>query len=171
MLQLREWMEAVEVDAVRDDIDSGKFAAAAFLAQPVEGAFKLLLGKLRVDHDPVGALEGRCILFVDDLAVERDVTDDFEPVPIGSENIQIMGKAPDVVQDEHQRGIDLLDHSLGLERREDVAAFRIGRINRQTAIADRFAGIADAEIVNLMTVREPPHDVVHHPRQTGAVAC
>src|SRR5262249_3720173 len=51
----------------------------------------------------------------------------------------------------------------------DVATFRIGRMNRQTAITNRFAGIADAQIVNLVTIREPPHDAVHHPRQTGAV--
>ena len=69
-------METVAVDAVRDDIDGGKFASAALRAQPVKSAFELLVGKLRVDHDPVGLLERRGILFIRDPAVERDVTGD-----------------------------------------------------------------------------------------------
>src|SRR5882757_736563 len=162
-------METFAVDAVRDDIDGGKFASAPFLTQPVKSAFELLAGKLRVDHDPVGLFERRGLLFFGDPAVQRDVTGDLQPVTIWSENVQIMRKAPDVVQNENQRGIDLFDQSLRLVGREHVTALRIGRMNRQAAIADGFAGIADAQIMNLMTIREPPHDVMHHPRQTGAV--
>src|SRR3954453_23117164 len=161
-------METVAVDAVRDDLDGGKFAAA-FLAQPAESAFKLGSGKLRVGDDAVGVSGRGRILFVGDLAVQRDVTDDLQAVPTGPENAEILAEGPDVLVNENQRGIDLCNKSFRLESRKHVAAFGIGRIDRETAIVDGFAGVADGEIVDLMTIREPPHDVLHHPRQTGAV--
>src|SRR4029077_2210120 len=157
-------MEAVQVDAVRNDVDGGKFASAPFRTQPVEGAFELAAGKLGVDHDPIGLFEGRSLIFFRDPAVQRDVADDLQAVPIWSENPQIMVEAPDVVQDEDKVGVDLSNQSLRLERREDVAAFRIGGIDRQAAITNYLAGIADAKIMDLMAIREPPHDAVHHPR-------
>src|SRR5436189_7353 len=80
-----------------------------------------------------------------------------------------MLEVPDVVEDKNKVGVDLFDQFLRLERRKGVAALQIGRMKRQAAIADRLAGIADTEIVNLMATAEPPHDAVHYPRQTGAV--
>ena len=162
-------METVPVDAMRDDIDGGKFAPAPFLTQPGKSAFNLFPGKLRVDDDPVGVFERRRILFFRDLAVHRDATDDLQPIPIRPKNSQIMAEVPDVLENENNRGIDLFNQSLRLESRENIAAFQIGRMNCQTAIADRFAGVADAQIVNLVTIREPRHDAVHHPRQTVAL--
>src|SRR3954468_9244495 len=144
-------METVAVDAVRDDLDGGKFAAA-FLAQPAESGFKLVSGKLRVGDDAVGVLERGRILFVADLAVQRDVTDDLQAVPTGPENEEILAEGPDVMVNENQRGIDLFNQSFRLESRKNVAAFRIGRIDREAAIVDGFAGVADGEIVDLMAI-------------------
>src|SRR6185295_3449114 len=119
-------METVAVDPVRDDVDGGKFAASV-RAQPSKSALELAAGELREDHEAVGAFERRRILLVRDPAVERDAADDLQPVPIRSENVQVMLEAPDVLRNENNGGVDLFDHPLRLERRKDVAAFRIGR--------------------------------------------
>src|SRR5262249_30651064 len=137
--------------------------------QSAESAFKLFAGKLRIDDHPIRVFERRRIRLVRDLAVQWDATDDLQPIPIRPQYPQIIVEAPDIVKNEDKRGTDLFNQLLRLKGREAVPAFRIGRMNRQTAIADRSAGIADAQIVNLMPVREPPHYGVHHPGQTGAV--
>ena len=157
-------MEAAAVDAMRDDVDSGKGALAPLRAQAVEGVFKLPAGKIGVDDHPIGLLERGCIVLVADPAVERDVAGDLQTIAKRAERAQIMVEVPDILQNEDERRVDLLDHAAGLKGGKDIAAMRIGRVNGQAAIADRLAGIADAEIVDFVTVGEPPHDAVHHPR-------
>src|SRR5215207_6274416 len=166
--QFWERVKAIPIDPMRDDGHCREIALALFLAQPAKGPFELRSGELRVDDDAVGLFERRRVLFVSYLAVQWDVADDLQPVSVWTEDTKVILEHPDIVQDKDQVGVNLLDQALGLEGREDIPAFRIGRMDRQTAIAHRLAGVADAEKVNLMAIGEPPHDRVHHPRQTGA---
>ena len=154
--EFRELMEVRQIDAVRNDIDGGQPTVGPVRAQPAERAFKLRSGKRRVDDDPVGLFERGGVALMDDVAVERNVAGDFQPIAIRPKHPQIMLEAPDVVQDENQRGIDLFDQPCGLIRRKDITASRIGRIDGQAAIPDDLAGIADAEIVNFVAIRERP---------------
>src|SRR5262245_26763481 len=143
-------METILVDTVRNDIDQWKLTAAPFLAQPAEGALNFFPGKLGADDDPVGVFERCRIALVHDLAIQRDAADALQPIPIRSKNSQIMAEAPDVLENENQRGVDLVNQSLRLEGGENIAAFQIGRMDRQTAVTDRFTGVADTQIVNLV---------------------
>src|SRR5262245_40064286 len=161
-------MEAIPVDSVRNDVDGRKSDRISFPAQPAEGGFKLIPGKLRVDDDPIRTFKGRDIVLIYDPAVERDIADDLQPVALRPKDSQIVGEIPDVVENKNEIGIDLFNQCLRVESRKDIAAFQIGRMKRQTTIADGFPRKADTQIVNLMAVREPPHDAVHHPRQSGA---
>src|SRR5437660_1622085 len=161
-------MKAAAVDTVRDHFDERKFAAL-LRTEPGERAFELFAGKLRIDDDTICAFERPRVVLVGNFSVERDVADDLQPLSVRTESPQVMAEVPDVVQDKNEFGIDLLNQAFGLKRRMNVAAVQIGRINCQTAIADRFPRIADAEIVNLMGVREPPQDTVHHAGQAGAL--
>ena len=165
LLQLREGMEAIPIDAVRNDVDRREVAIGLLLTQSAEGSFELRAGEVGVGDDSVRLRERRSVLFVRDPAVQRNAGDDLQAVPIRAEEAQVVVEHPDVVHDEDQRRSNLLDQPLGLEGREDVAALRIGGIDGQAAVADDLAGVADAEEVDLVPVRQPSHDARHHPRQ------
>jgi len=64
--------------------------------------------------------------------------------------------------------MNLFNQPGGLECGEHVAALRIGGVDSQAAIADDFAAISNAEIVNFMPASQTPQDAVHHSRQARA---
>ena len=140
---------------MRNDVHRGKVTRRFFFTQPAEGSFELGTGELRVGDDPVRLFERRGVLGADDRPVEGDVGDDLQSVPMRAEEAQVVLEEPEVVQDENDVGVDVVDEPPGLERREDVAAFRVGRVDRQAAIANDLARVADPEIVNLVPVRQP----------------
>src|SRR5438477_10350113 len=109
-------MKAAAVDAVRNDFDARKFAPVLFRAEPVERAFEFLAGKIRVDHNTIGAFERRRVVFVGDSTVEREVADDLQPAAIRAKGPQVMREVPDVVQDEDNVSVDPLEQRLRLTR-------------------------------------------------------
>src|SRR5205823_10251526 len=72
LLQLREGIEAIPIDAVRNDVDRREVAIGLLLTQSAEGSFELLAGELGVSDDSVRLRERRGLLFVRDPAVQRN---------------------------------------------------------------------------------------------------
>jgi hypothetical protein len=163
-------MEERRVDPMRDHIDDRKLAFATFLTQPRKSALELFAGEVCVDHDTISLFERRCILFVDDFAVQRNVTNDLQPITVRAKDPQVILEHPDVVQNKNDLRVDLFNQSFCLERREDIAALRIRGMNCQALVTYCFAGIPNSQIVNLVTIRESPHDAVHYSRQSCAVS-
>ena len=83
---------------------AGKLARRVFFTQPVEGAFELGAGEVRVGDDAVRPLERRGVLFANDRPVEGNVSDDLQSIPVWAEESQIVLEQPEVVQDQDDAG-------------------------------------------------------------------
>ena len=124
---------------MRDDINVREITFGLFFAQPSKSLFEFGAGIICVDDDAISLFERRRIIFIYDIAVERDITGDLQPVTIRPEDAEIVIKYSDVVHDEDQRGVNLFDQLFRLKSRKDIAAFRVGRIDCQATISNYLA--------------------------------